>query len=213
MSYDRFGDIELIPIVKHGRERPDLDYKAPMNWHECTRREKAELVRDMMALANSDKPGYIVIGAADAGGVVGTYDGLSNKQVESFDPSKIADKVKRYASPEVRFELYKPAVDGNKYVVIRVLPFESVPHICINSCNDVLEEAAIYVRGEGARTIRVQSAEYMRRLVDRAIQISADTLLDGIRRLVRTSREKKAQVSKPFESQMADMSRQLSKDG
>lgn len=213
MSYDEFGDKELTPIVKHGKERPDLDYKGPTNWSEWPRREKAELVRDMMALANSDIPGYIVIGATDMGSVVRSYDGLNDDQIKSFDASKIADKIKRYANPEVRFELYKPDVDGNRYVVIRVLPFQSVPHICIKSCGDVLEEAAIYVRGEGARTIKVPSAEYMRRLVDRAIQISADTLVDRIRRLVCAGKEREAEVSNPFESQIAEVLKQLRKDG
>jgi len=213
MSYDKFGEEELIPIVKYGKERLDLDYKGPINWNEWPRREKAELVRDMMALANSDIPGYIVIGATDMGGVVRSYIGLNDDQIKSFDPSKIADKIKRYANPEVRFELYKPTVDGNRYVVIRVLPFQSVPHICIKSCDDVLGEAAVYVRGEGARTIKVPSAEYMRRLVDRAIQISADTLVDRVRRLVGASKEREIEVFNPFESQIAKIRKQVGKDG
>jgi len=213
MAYDRFGDEELTPFVKYGIERPDLDYKGPISWRVCSKYGKAELVRDMMALANSDIPGYIIIGATDEGGVVRSYDGLSSEQIESFDPSKIADKIKRYADPEVRFELYKPIVDSKRYVVIRVLPFQSVPHICTNSCGDILEEAAVYVRGEGARTIKVSSAEYMRRLVDRAIQISADTLVDRIRRLVGASKEREVEVFNPFESQIAEIRKQVGKDG
>jgi len=214
MTYDRFGDEELIPIVKYGHERPDLDYKGPINWNEWSNRGKADLVRDMMALANSDIPGYIIIGVTDDGGVVRSYDGLSDEQIESFDPSKIADKIKRFADPEVRFELYKPAVDGNRYVVIRVLPFQTVPHICNNSYADILEEAAIYVRGEGARTIKVPSAEYMRRLVDRAIQISADTLVDRIRRLVGAVKERETTPYRRFESQIAEVRKLIrGKDG
>jgi predicted HTH transcriptional regulator len=209
MTYDSFGDEEIIPIVKYGKERPDLDYKGPVNWNNWARREKAELVRDVMALANSDIPGYIIIGATDEGGVVRSYDGLSDEEIQSFDPSKIADKVKRYADPEVRFELYKPTVDGKRYVVIRVLPFQSVPHICRMSYNDILEEAAVYVRGEGARTTKIPSSEHMRRLVDRSIQISADTLVDRIRRLVGTSKETETKIVNPFESQIATMFRQL----
>ena len=214
MTYATFGDEELVPIVKHGREEPYLDYKGPANWNEWPTPNKAELVRDMMALANSDIPGYIVIGATDEGGVVRSYDGLSDEQIESFDPSKVADKIKRYADPEVHFELYKPTVDGNRYVVIRVLPFQTVPHICINSYADILEEAAVYMRGEGARTIKVPSAEYMRRLVDRAIQISADTLVDRIRRLVSTDKEKEAEARHRFDAQIAEVRKQLGgKDG
>jgi predicted HTH transcriptional regulator len=208
MAYDRFGDEELTPFVKYGIERPDLDYKGPISWTACSKYSKAELVRDIMALANSDIPGYIVIGATDDGGVVRSYDGLSNEQIESFDPSKIADKIKRYANPEVRFELYKPIVDSKRYVVIRVLPFQSVPHICTNSCGDILEEAAVYVRGEGARTIKVPSAEYMRRLVDRAIQVRADALVDTIRGLVSARKERETKAPSRLQSQIAEVRKQ-----
>lgn len=209
----KFGDEELAPIVRYGHERPDLDYKGPVNWDEWPDRNKAELVRDMMALANSEVPGYIVIGATDDGGAVRSYDGLSDQQAESFDPSKIADKVKRYADPEVRFDLYKPTVDGKKYVVIRVLPFQTVPHVCRTSCGNILEEAAIYVRGEGARTIKVSSAEHMRQIVDRAVQINADTIVDRIRRLVTAAEKGKKDDRRCFESQTAEIRRQLEKKG
>lgn len=56
MTYDRFGDEELIPIVKYGHEKPDLDYKGPINWNKWANRGKVDLVRDMMALANTDIP-------------------------------------------------------------------------------------------------------------------------------------------------------------
>jgi len=211
MINSRFGDEELIPIVKFGHERPDLDYKGPVNWDKWPDHDKAGLVRDMMGLANSGVPGYIVIGASDEGGVVRSYDGLSGLQIGSFDPSKIADKMKHYADPEVRFDLYKPTVDGKRYVVIRVSPFQTVPHVCRTSYASILEEAAIYVRGEGARTIKVPSAEYMRRLVDRGVQISADTLLDRIRRLVGAAKAAKAEARCRFESQIAEIKKQLEK--
>jgi predicted HTH transcriptional regulator len=208
---NRFDDEEeeLVPIVKYGHERPDLDYKASVSWDELPKRNKAELIRDMIALANSDVPGYIVIGASDDGGVVRSYDGLSDQQVESFDPSKIAEKSKRYADPEIRFDLYKPIVDGKRYVVIRVSPFECLPHICRTNYDDVLEEAAIYVRGEGARTMKIASAEYMRRIIDRAIQISADTLVNRIRKLLSASKNVQPEALLHFESQIADVRKQM----
>ena len=103
-----------------------MDYKRPVNWDEWRDRDKANLVRDMIVLANAEVPGYIVIGATDDGGVVSSYDGLSNSQIESFDPSKIADKVKRYADPEVQFILFKLTIEGKRYAVIRVYPFDQL---------------------------------------------------------------------------------------
>lgn len=209
MTYRGFGEEDLAPVVTYGSERPDLDYKGPVNWDEWRDRDKANLVRDMIALANAEVPGYIVIGATDDGGVVNSYDGLSDSQIESFDPSKIADKVKRYADPEVRFILYKPTIDGKRYAVTRVYPFDTAPHICRTSYGEVLQEAAIYVRGEGSRTIKVPSSEYMRRIVDRAVQSSADNLVDRIRRLVGATKVQEIEARSEFEAQIADFKKGL----
>lgn len=212
MTYPGSGEEELIPIVKCGHERLDLDYKAPVNWDEWPNRNKVELVRDMMGLANSEVPGYIVIGATDEGGVVRSWDGLSEQQIESFDPSKIADKIKRYSDPEVHFYLYKPTVENKRYVVILVLPFRVEPHVCRTSYDDILEEAAVYIRGEGARTIKVPSAEYMRRIVNRAIQIRADELVvDWIRWLGGAAEKEKTGNHHRFYSQITELKKQLEK--
>ena len=209
MDTHRLSDEELASIIYLGHERPDLDYKGPGNWGEWSNEQKAELVRDMMGLGNSDVPGYIVIGATTAGGNVQRYDGLDEEQIKSFDPSKIADKVKRYADPEIRFEVHTPNLDGKWYVVIRVLPFQTLPHICRSSCGEILKEAAIYVRGEGARTIKVQSADHMRKLVNRAIQIDADNLVNRIRELILYSQKAQTDIKHRFEAQSAEIQKKL----
>ena len=180
MNNSRLDDDVIRVIVKCGIETKTLDYKSPANWDQWAPASKAEVVRDMMAFANTEH-GAIVIGATDQGGVVRDYVGLTEEEAASFDPSKLADLAKRYADPEVDFQLYKPVVDGKKYVVIYVLPFQTVPHICRCSYGGVLEEAAVYVRGEGARSIKIASAEHMRRLMDRAIRMVAGPLTAAIR--------------------------------
>ena len=45
MTYRGFGEEDLAPVVKYGSERPDLDYKGPVNWDEWHDRDKASLVR------------------------------------------------------------------------------------------------------------------------------------------------------------------------
>lgn len=200
-----FDERELIPILLHGCEEPDIDYKAPVNWSGWLKKSKAGLVCDMMAMANSNKPGYIVIGVTDDGGVVKSYDGLNESQLKSFDPSKIADTVKRYSDPEVNFTLYKPTYDGKRYVIIRISPFQVMPHICHNNCDDI-HEADIYIRGEGARTIKVPSVEYMRIIIERAVQVNADSLIERIRSLLTASEERKLiSDMSSFEPQISDI--------
>ena len=83
MDAHKLSDEELVQIVKWGQERPDLDYKQPSDWKQWSKEAKAELVRDMMALANSDIPGYLVIGVTDEGGTVRSYDGVNNDHLKA----------------------------------------------------------------------------------------------------------------------------------
>lgn len=109
-------------------------------------------------MANTNIPGYIVIGVTHDAGVAGSYEGVTEEEAKSFDPSKIADVIKHYVDPVPSFGIYKPELDGNKYIVIRILPFDSIPHICIRPYSDVVSEGDIYIRSEGARTTNIQSS-------------------------------------------------------
>ncbi len=74
--------------------------------------------------------------------------------------------------------------DGKRFVLLRVLPFASVPHICRRSYETILEQAAIYVRTDNAETAKVPTAEHMRRIIDRAVSNQGSALLQQIRRIV-----------------------------
>lgn len=202
MNFYTVTDDDLAPIVRTGHETPYLDYKAAGDWRAWNRADKAELVRDMMALANSDMPGYVVIGVSELPDKTFCFDGVSEEQAGSFDASSIADSVREFADPEVRFLIRKPHVDGRLYVVVRVAPFEAVPHICRRNSGDVLQQAAVYIRSEGAQTIKVPSAEYMRRLTDRATQNSADAILSMVRRLVTHARPSPDETRSAFQAQI-----------
>ena len=205
-------DNELFTrIIKSGVEGKALDYKRAMNWNVIPKRGKVEIVRDIMAMANSNVPGYIVIGVNDDGGVAGSYIGVNEVQAKSFDQSKIADMIKHYSDPEPSFGLYKTVVEGKKYIVIRVLPFNTVPHICIKQYADIIYEGDVYVRAEGARTTRVEKAQEMRALVDRAIQINGDDIVDRIRRLVCVPEEREPDSATKFEAQLKELIEEIGK--
>jgi hypothetical protein len=53
----------LKELLERGEERPDLDYKQDL--HLDNRGDKAEFVKDVLALANSSETGYIVTGVED----------------------------------------------------------------------------------------------------------------------------------------------------
>ena len=55
--------LEIETLVRRGFESLDVDYKAAGNWREWSSDQKAELIRDMMAMGNSDRPGWIIFGS------------------------------------------------------------------------------------------------------------------------------------------------------
>ena len=171
------GTLEIEALVKRGYETPDADYKGPGNWRSWSSAEKAELVRDMMAMGNADRPGWIILGVSHGRNGQWAYNGLPAEQAGSFDPTDIGNKVKRHVDSDVRFSVHQAEVDGKIYVAIRTEPFSTIPHICTRSSGDVLEEAAIYVRTAACQTAKVTRAEDMRRLVERATQVHADSIV------------------------------------
>ena len=177
-------ELQIGALIRKGHESPDLDAKGPGSWKNWGNAEKAELVRDMMAMANSDRPGWILLGISEGTAGEWVYDGLTDSESASFDPSDIGKKVKRLADPEVQFAVHRLEVDGRRYAAIRVDPFLTMPHICRTSSGTVLDEGAVYVRNEACETTRVTTAEQMRRLVERAIQMHADSIVGRIAELM-----------------------------
>ena len=176
--------LETEGLIHQEHESPDVDAKAPGSWKVWSKAEKAELVRDMMAMANSDRPGWILLGISEGAAGEWLYDGLTEAQSASFDPSKIGGKVKRLADPEVRFSVHRVEVDSKRYVAIRTEPFERMPHICKASHPGVLDEGAIYIRNEACESTKVATAEQMRELVERAVQMHADSIVARIAELM-----------------------------
>lgn len=174
--------IDFEPIIfGFDRENATIEYKSAVGWNELGRRGQREIIRDLMAFGNSDTIGYLVIGVDPI-----TYNrtGITEEQAASYDPTPIGELIRTHSDPEVQFSLHVPEVQGRHFVVFRVIPFATVPHICRRSYGDVLQEAAIYVRTDNAQSIKVPTAAHMRRLVERATLNQKETLLAQIRSLV-----------------------------
>ncbi|MBI2886722.1 MAG: ATP-binding protein [Chloroflexi bacterium] len=176
--------LNLEPIVfGFDRETAVIEYKSGIGWGEMGRRAQRELIKDLMAFGNSATFGYPVVGVSQtASGYERT--GVSEEQAASYDPTPVGELVRQYSDPEVQFTIHVPEIQGRRFVVFRVAPFANVPHICRQSYDDVLEQAAIYVRTDNAQSIKVPSAQHMRRLIERATFNQRDSLLAQIRELV-----------------------------
>ena len=201
-------ELEIEDLITRGFESPDVDYKAPGDWNVWGQNEKCELVRDVIALANSDKPGWLILGVSEKNDGTFRQQGLTEAQAASFDPTPIGEKISQHADPAVPLRVHKRRVDGRLYVAIQVQPFQTLPHICVrNGGNGVLQQASIYVRTEACQTTKLTDVDHLRRLVDRATLNSADELVARINELMKRAHPERPDPKALFERQIEDARR------
>ncbi|HZO39047.1 MAG TPA: ATP-binding protein [Methylomirabilota bacterium] len=178
-------DDEVRRLLALKSEGPNLDYKVGFEWSKPNRDLKYELVRDLIALANTKDGGRVVFGVRDADL---EFVGVSAEIFESIDPSGVVGMLHDNAAPKVQCAVYKRVIDGKRVVVFDVAEFEDTPIICTNAISSqdgskrlILRQSAIYIR-TGAGTIEEISApDDMRSLIERAVRRKADELLKSFR--------------------------------
>ncbi len=183
------SEAHLRELLAQRSERKNLDYKESLNWNTAASDGKCELVKDILALLNTQDGGHIVFGVRND-----TFEfvGLSEDDFASFDPTKLNDFLQRYTDPAASCDVQKLSVDGLRSVVITVPEFRDVPIICkrdANSSSDssklILKAGGLYIRTDKATSVLVPSAETMRDLMNRALLRRGDQLLGTIEALFR----------------------------
>ena len=179
------SDIEQLLRVK--TEGKNLDYKQGLNWERCSNDEKAELVKDILAMSNTKDGGSIIFGVRDEDFAL---IGLSGEEFASFDQTKLNDFLHRYTDPKFSCFVHKHVVDEKNVVSINVPEFPEIPIICKKDANasngkSILKNGALYTRTDKATSEQVPSAQEMRELLGRAIAKRGDELLGNIERLIK----------------------------
>jgi predicted HTH transcriptional regulator len=170
-------DVRRLLALKS--EGPNLDYKAGFEWSKTNRDLKYELVRDLMALANTKDGGRIVFGVREPDH---EFIGVTAEISASIDPSDVVSMLHDNAAPKVRCAIYRREIDGKRVIVFDVAEFEETPIICTKTINSnvtkrgILREGAVYVR-TGAATTQEASADEMRSLLERAVRRRKDEML------------------------------------
>lgn len=154
---------ELEELLQGAQESDSLEFKGAMSWDNG-------LIKDILAMANVQDGGRIVIGIEDK---TLTRQGVSQEQLDSFVPDIMMDRVGVFADPHVSFTVDKvPDEAGLHFVVITVAPFARTPVICAkDGAGNELQGGAIYYRSKTRRpqSARVGNANDMRDIIERAV--------------------------------------------
>jgi hypothetical protein len=179
---------EISDLIKRKSETAHVEFKAGFEWKRENKERQLELLRDMIALANTQDGGKLVLGIED-----GTYEvtGLSQEILSSFDQTDVGQMLYSHSEPKVTFELQKIKLNGKDIVVINVSEFTDIPIVCNKSIAGsdpkklILRQGALYIRTEDAKTVEICSVHEMRQIISRAMLKRGDELLYSIQSLLK----------------------------
>ncbi len=195
--------LDFLELLRRDHEAKDLDYKGPMLWDEADKGACCEIVKDILAMANT-QGGFIVIGVeeTDTGFV---RVGVTNEQAASWETTRLNQFVARYAEPPVNSALTKQESAGKTYVVIGVPEFPDVPHICKKDYPDVLTTPILYIRTDDNNSAPISRVSDMNSLIGTAVRKRGDAIVDTVRHVLSVGlTEPEPSVAKQFESQIED---------
>lgn len=186
------GDyLSFIKQQCHG-ETKNLDFKSSFDWSLASAKEKAGIVKDILAMANTENGGRIIIG------ITNDYKltGLDEKSSKSFDQTDFNNYCYKYCDPEFASRVIKVQDDatGQYFVVIDVPEFKEVPIVCKKNLDDngknILREGAIYVRTDKAESTTITNSEEMRDFITRAAKRNSQFLIEKITLILKGSDQK-----------------------
>ncbi len=171
---------ELISLQA---ETAGVDFKRSF---DGSKRAKGDLVKCIMAFANSKDGGYIIFGVGENEGKF-VAAGISDSEIAALDITRIADLARRYCTVLPEFTVHRVELDGKMLVMVSVVEIDVGPVICTTNLHDennqlVLRQAAMYTRNQAACD-ELMSAEEMTNMVHRAASKYATDLMRQVQDL------------------------------
>jgi hypothetical protein len=211
-----YNRAELDRLIEAAGERPNNDAKAPLAWDGKT--SSASLTKDILALANTQDGGALVIGKSEKDGQF-SWDGVTPEQATSFDTTNVARFVNNYCDPPVAPTVYKHEWNGKLYVIIAVPEFTEIPVICTKGFNDpttgkpILKEGAIYVRTSNTASEPLQKSNHVRTLIGLATRKQGDHLIAAFEAIMKgRPLVPSAPLDDPFVAELAAVEADLNED-
>ena len=174
-------DEEFTEILDRGRETSGVEFKGPGPVSE--RRLIAQVVRAVLAMANRQGGGVVIVGVEDAGSSINPL-GLSPADLETWTYDRVADQIASYADPNASFDLETRVYNDASFVVIIIEEFAQIPVLCKRAFDNVLRDGACYVRTHRKpETSEIPNQTEMRELLDLAIDKGVSRFLERARRV------------------------------
>ncbi len=178
---------DIKALIEEKTETPNKDFKEGFVWGKQNKDLRLEIIKDIMAMANINDGGKLVIGVKDK-----TYEhiGLSDKEYDSFDSTPINELLHKYADPVFNCSVYKRRIDGKKTVVIDVPEFTEVPIVCKKFTNStknkqLLRKGAVYIRTQKCTSEEISSADEMRKILGAGITKKSEEIFEVIQKIVK----------------------------
>jgi hypothetical protein len=152
-------DTALIDILLYGEEGIDLDFKRDQyNFTKASDEEKGELLKDILAFANSWRrsDAFILIGVKEVKGgkseVVGISEKLDDAQIQQFVNSKI--------QKPVTFS-YRNLDFGNKHIGVIHIPIQTRPFYLKRNYGNLNKETVYIKRGSSTDVAKLDEISKM----------------------------------------------------
>ena len=177
-----FTDYKALIASLWKQPEDQVDFKEPFRLDTATKKVVCGLVKDILAMANREGGGVIIIGKKDSAGLA--ID-CSDEVIKSFDATKVHDKVKGYGRPEPSFNIHwEFSPEGTRAIIITVKEFVETPVICCQTVHlpedrsPILREGAVFIRSTigNAKTSEISTEQDMRNLINRALLKSRSKL-------------------------------------
>jgi DNA-binding response OmpR family regulator len=161
----RYRRDPVVSLVEAKTEQTGVDYKRELDLGN--KRQRAELARDMIAMANTGG-GTIIIGVQEE------RDGFSVKgaaNARDLDPTKVGDAVRGYVGSVVKFSSRVVSVQGALCAAISVSATDGTIALAQKSNQEAgLFTGRIYVRTSDARTTELTDPVQLAELLERAVE-------------------------------------------
>ena len=177
---------ELARLIARDQESKDVEFKGSMAWDESDKRACCEIVKDILAMANTGG-GAIIVGVEEHTDRVPRYaveGGLTEAQLSSFEATRLNNFVRRYADPPVNTALRPHLIDGRRLVEIGVPDFPNVPHVCTRDFPEVLRDFTLYVRTDATESAPIRSSGDMHVLIEHATRKREGAIAEAVRRVL-----------------------------